>query len=330
MRTFQFLTAAATAALLAGVSAASAEPVVKFDDVSQTTKNHANVTNNGDINHSFTSISGDGASLSISATGAVSSLSVSSIHGSEFDTIEVGTNGSSFPANLFQSTSNYGGVTNNHTGNWLIDIGLVDGDGASASVSATGGVSSISVSSINTPGTYWTNSDTSFGSIKQETWNAGTVSNNGGSIWAGEIKGIGASLSIGATGAVSSVSMSGIADSDTFDTIHAKSISQGTTNYYNASITNGGSITAGDISGVGASASVSASGAVSSVSVSNIGGASQFDHVHFQNNITQTTTNYAPVTNSGTVQVGALTGNGASASVSAVGAVSAVSYSSIK
>jgi hypothetical protein len=49
-------------------------------------------------------------------------------------------------------------------------------------------------------------------------------------------------------------------------------------------------------------------------------------------NITQTATNYGGVTNTGNIQLGtsALGGNGASTSISATGAVAAVSLSSIK
>jgi hypothetical protein len=92
----------------------------------------------------------------------------------------------------------------------------------------------------------------------------------------------------------------------------------------------GGSISTGNISGDGASASISANGAVSAVSVSSIVDQSQLGNVSFTRDINQTSRNNGTVFNIGAVNTGALNGQGSSVSVSAAGAVSAVSFSTIK
>jgi hypothetical protein len=266
MRTFTLLTSVAAAALLTGLSSASAEPVdLTIDDVDQTTANFANIGNYGDIDHFGGSIGGNGASLSISATGAVSSLSVSGINAPEVDSISIGVG-----ETIFQSTLNNGNVLNTHGFDTQVVSGTVSGDGASVSVSATGGASAISVSSIhNQERSFGT--DISFGGIQQSTKNFGTINNQGGSITTGNITGDGASVSIGASGAVSSVSVSSVVDANMIDSVAFNAdIVQTTTNYNAATINNTGTVQVGNLTGHGASASVSAIGAASAVSYSAI------------------------------------------------------------
>jgi hypothetical protein len=212
-------------------------------------------------------ISGNGSSLSISATGAVSSGSASFVNAPEFDSVTVGVSGSN--ETVEQDTTNIGNITNTNNNNSVIDAGNVSGHGASVSVSATGAASALSVSSI---ANYDVGQDQNItiGEIDQDTYNRGTILNNGGSL-----------------------------ETD-------------------------------NISGKGASVSVSGSGAISAVSVSSILDAQQLGDVNVIDDISQTTTNSGNVTNVGNVTTGALTGNGASVSVSALGAASSVSFSSIK
>jgi hypothetical protein len=269
MRNYRLLTGVATVSLLAGMSAALAEPVnLTIDDVNQTTTNNANVTNNGDIDHGYNAISGNGASLSVSAAGAVSSLSVSSINSPEFDKIDVGTfNDIEI---IQQETTNNGNIRNNHNNNELIGSGTVSGDGASVSVSATGGASAVSLSSINNQGGTW-GAEVDYGGIQQTTTNSGTITNNGGRIETGNITGDGASASIGASGAVSSVSVSSIVDGHQLnDVAYNADINQTTTNYGGGTIQNTGTVQVGNLAGQGVSASVSAIGAASAVSFSTI------------------------------------------------------------
>lgn len=268
MKTVRLLASAAVMALLADTPSAFADPVnLTTDNIIQNTSNDAKVTNNGEIKQEGM-ISGDGASVSISAAGAVSSASVSSINAPEFNSISLGTN--SKTGNLQQNTRNTGNVTNtNLTSGGILEPGGISGDGASVSVSATGSASAVSVSRINNPDTY-RNVDIEFGGITQNTYNGGTIQNNGGTILTDKICGDGSSASIGASGAVSSVSISSIADEQ------------------------------------------------------------QLGKIAVTRDINQSTTNAASVTNTGVIQTGALTGQGASVSVSAIGAASAVSFSAIK
>jgi hypothetical protein len=262
------LPSVAAAALLAGMSAASAEPTnLTIDDVNQKTTNNANVSNYGDIDHGGGLISGNGASLSISATGAVSSLSVSSINAPEFDSIEIGTYG--FDEVLSQETTNTGNITNTHTFNYLIGSGNVSGDGASVSVSALGGASAVSMSSINNQGSFFYGNQIEVGGIQQSTVNNGAITNHGGTVATGNISGDGASVSVGASGAVSSVSVSSIVDGNQYDSVlFSGDINQTTTN--TGTIYNTGNVSVGNLTGQGASASVSAIGAASAVSFSTI------------------------------------------------------------
>jgi hypothetical protein len=258
------LPSVAAAALLAGMSTASAEPVdITIDNINQTTFNNADIVNYGDIDHFGNSVSGNGASLSISATGAVSSISVSGINAPELDLVSIGVG-----ETVSQRTSNFGDITNIHGFDGQIWSGTVSGDGASVSVSATGAASAISVSSIHNQERSF-GADISLGGIRQSTWNSGTITNYGGSITTGNITGDGASVSIGASGAISSVSVSSIVDANMMDsvTVHAD-IDQSTTNV--GAIVNGGAVQAGSLSGHGASVSVSAIGAASAVSYSAI------------------------------------------------------------
>ncbi len=97
---------------------------------------------------------------------------------------------------------------------------------------------------------------------------------------------------------------------------------------------NSGSITstsAGGLSGIGSSASISATGAAASVSVASIYDLSVSSAT--LGNVTQTATNAigANVSNTGTISLaGPISGNGASASISATGAGAFVSFRSVK
>jgi hypothetical protein len=118
------------------------------------------------------------------------------------------------------------------------------------------------------------------------------------------------------------------ADSVSLDT--SGNIAQETVN--NNPVTNRGFILQWRLQGNGASSTVSANGAVSSVNVSNIANSSQtYVAVSAKaDNIRQTTENNSRVNNRGIILSGPVTGRGASVTVSATGAASVVSVSSIK
>ena len=125
--------------------------------------------------------------------------------------------------------------------------------------------------------------------------------------------------SVSATGAASSVSVTRI-NGGPIDSFNA-GVAQLTINL--APVNNYGRISVGNIAGHGASASVSASGAVSQVSNTSI--CYSCSSSFHTGPIAQATLNAAPVTNQGSIYAGRVTGAGASASVSALGAGSVVS-----
>jgi hypothetical protein len=271
----------AAATLLMGLSGALADSIkVETGNINQNTYNgHSYIENFGTVQLFGGKISGDGASVSISATGAASSVSASFIGAPEFDEVSIADYGH-WAGSINQVTTNKADVTNanlpalsyhgyghygyGHSG---MDVGRISGDGASVSVGATGAVSSVSVSSIgNTP--EHSHQDTDIGNVNQTTTNKGTILNYGGKISTGTISGDGASVSIAATGAASAVSVSSIADCQPLGHVDIGNVSQTTQNY--APVTNIGQISTRALTGNGSSVSVSAVGAASAVSISAI------------------------------------------------------------
>ncbi|MEJ0005121.1 MAG: hypothetical protein WDM77_01700 [Steroidobacteraceae bacterium] len=178
---------------------------------------------------------------------------------------------------ITQGVGNNGAVTNVAT----INAPGVDfsGDGASASISATGAVGSVSLSSVDSA--FAAGSGGNYASVNQgsgtgaPTPTAGVVNNglvsNSGTVNVGGLSGIGSSASVAATGSVASFSVSSVADLASIGAVSVPTITQ--TSYNNANITNAGNISVsgpGGFSpatlGVGASASVAATGAVASAS----------------------------------------------------------------
>ncbi len=334
------LTGNGVSASISATGAASSVGVSKINDASSTRTSIGYVAqgtfNTGDINNYGKvyagSLWGNGASVSVSATGAVSSVSYSVINSGYwgFNTLAVGP--------ILQGTVNTGDVTNvggatqtktfYYRGRYVtvstsydparVSVGHLKGAGTSASISASGAVSSVSFSTIGGGSDTWTS--TPF--ILQGTANKGRILNYG-RLYAGGLYGAGASVSISATGAASSVSISKIND---YGHMHAFTgpIIQGTIN--KGAVTNKGYIHARSLYGNGTSASISAVGAASQVSVTRINGG---PIAATTLGVAQLTINLAPINNYGTIYAGNLGGLGASASVSAVGAVSQVSSTSI-
>lgn len=332
----KLLSSCGAAALLAFSTGAAFAQSMTVGDVTQTTKNTNRVSNNGGV--TVSGIHGDGSSASVSATGAASAVSIQSINGhySGGGKLKVG--------DVKQTTKNYGTVTNRGTISGYATG--VSGDGASASVSATGAQSAVGISRI---GGSYAPTKNKIGSVKQKTSNHANVTNTGTILntrngLASGLSGNGSSVAVSATGAASVVSASSIntGGADKISIARRGRIKQTTTNNSDYVVNNGfvpGS-TRGNLSGHGASASVSATGAASSVSVSRIASASL--ETAKIGKVRQHTSNSADVTNkhagrpyrsrhySGTMSLGDLSGTGASASISATGAASAVSYSSLE
>lgn len=332
MTKVNLLSSCGAAALLAVSAGAAFGQSISVGDVTQTTKNSNQVTNLGTV--STSGISGDASSVSVSATGAASAVSLQSVNGVASG-LKIG--------DVKQDTTNRGKVDND--GVIKGTATGVSGHGASASVAATGAQSAVSTSRI---GGSDAAIETVVGSVEQKTKNSGDVSNEGVILntadgLADGLSGNGSSVSVSATGASSAVSASSIntGGSEKISIASSGSVMQKTRNNGSQVSNYGyipGSATA-ELSGDGSAVSISATGAASSVSISRIASA-PLDTATV-GNIHQETTNRADVTNkhagipfggasaSGTTTLADITGHGASASISATGAASAANYVSI-
>lgn len=268
--------ASATRSATGAASAVSAVYIgstgnTNFGDVSQTTtiKGGADVTNTSvrdavDLFDPF-EITGDGASVSASATGSVSSVSFLGIN-SNADAKQ-----SAGKVTQTTVTANGTDIGNGSAPNITTNVLEITGDGASASVSATGAASSVSITQI---GAFGTSPKFEVGRVKQETTAGdGDVTNSGRKFGAQaqgleKVSGTGASASISATGAVSAVAATFI-ESIGASSVEFGNISQKTSDLGGTVSTTGELVTDYTIlSGDGASISISATGAVSAVSLS--------------------------------------------------------------
>lgn len=324
-------TGAASAVSISQIRADGTLNTTVGDVIQATTMGSGGVTNTGRVIQSLgNGLTGDAASVSISATGAISSLAASYVNSSPRSTTEIGS--------VTQiTTKGPGSVINS---GWITSGSskpVLSGDGASISISATGAASIVGSSFINS-GEF---RSLSVDSISQRTENSSDVSNSNvvqygstgpATIDTGAISGNAASVAVGATGAVSSVSLTSVNNKSGLSSaplnLNMGPITQ--TSINSGSITNnGGSISTGAISGKAASIGINATGAASSVNISNINDARPIGATNI-GKITQTAVNTGPITNVGSITTAGISGNGASVSVSAAGAVAAVSFSAIK
>jgi hypothetical protein len=343
MRNAKLMTGVALAALLAGAPAAFALDV---GNIVQSATQSDNVDNSGQV--SVIKLQGDGSSASVSATGALSAVSVTGINSGTDDVTgnaDIASDGGSTFINQ-TSTLNGGNVTNDG----IIDIdnsGGVFGDGASASISATGAASAVGAVYINSTG------NANFGNVTQVTTVKGgaDISNDGnGAIDTDgggpdqlfdpfDVTGDGASVSVSATGAVSSVGLTGI-NSNANAKQSVGNVNQTSETRNGSDVSNRGTgptTNVDSLRGDGSSASISATGSASSVSIMQIGAVGTAPNFEVGNITQNTSTGNGDVTNSG-LDLGTqannddtpLSGTGASASVSATGAVSGVSATYIE
>jgi len=325
------VTGAQSSVAVVRISGVSDDTLTDIGNITQTTRvtDQTQIEGSGNFPGVLSGgITGDGASVSATTTGAISSVSVGSINSNGSTRVIIG--------NITQTTTTAEGHVTNDAFLDGSDSGNVSGDGASASLSATGAVSVVSLSSINSA-VPRPNSDV--GNINQRTINNAVVMNEVGgqdvpnTVTLGNISGHGASASLSASGATSAVGFTSIGNKGAGNpSINVGNITQRTIN--NADVTNKGATSAavldvGNISGNGASASVSASGAVSQVSVASINDAEVTTTNISPFNVNQTTINNATVANTGIINYGNISGNGASMSVGAVGAASVLSISVI-
>jgi hypothetical protein len=284
------------------------DSTIGFQTISQTTDNLlTEVETSGEITAG--EISGFGAGVGLSASGSGASVGLANINSS-------GTITTTFGA-ITQTASN---VLAPISTDGVVQTGGLVGTGASVNVSASG--ASASVSGTNVVGSA---PMLTYGPINQDATNTGSPVVADGNVTTGDIIGTGAASSIAGRGASSGVALTQINGMASLDG-NLGAISQTTTNTVASPVTVSGSITARDITGTAASASIVASGASSGVSTTSI--ASMAPMIVTAQSITQDTTNNAAVTNTGVITAGNL-GTGASVSISAVGASSSVSFTTI-
>ncbi len=297
----------------------------EFGTIDQSPNNTGNVTNTAtQITPQF--INGSGlTSVSASATGAASVVSTGFDNG--------GNSGGTFDA-ITQTTTNSGTISNTAT-NITSQAGGFQTGGAAISASATGAVSSVSQYVNSEPVLGGT-----FAAIKQTTINSGGgVTNSAPTISVGDAIGPGGSVSASATGAASSVSYTLSGSSYVTGTTFAD-VTQSSTNSAALVKNDASTMTTGDLgfntafsglNGAGASVSSGATGAVASISVTSYNSFSLPVTTTFgiiKQDATNNTTGGVTNVNS-TLNVGELKGSASSASVSATGAITSVSATSI-
>ena len=346
-------TGAASAVSATAINAVGSE--ASFGNINQSSvaTGTASVLNRAYLGTHNGSLQGHGSSQSASATGAIASASATAIGATNSDV--------SF-ANIVQGSNNAGSVRNEAMGNYRI-AGHISGDGASLSASATGAgsvvgatvirsngfalhIDDVQSTAVNSGVVENVNSSTSTGANPQgnvvnPSQSTGTVSTTG-STTTMALHGAGSSVSVSASGATAALSLTSIGNTGS-TSIETGAVSQSAIN--SGAVTNyGGSIainnpstgqTTGQIAGAGASASISASGAVASFSILSINDSAPV--ASSIGSITQSASNSAAVSNSagptGTVAINVasgITGAGASASISAVGAGAYASFAAIR
>ena len=162
--------------------------------IGQSATNTNWVVNGGLITTKGHSLSGRGASLDVSASGARSIVGVTSIQNNDSKRPSISTK------SITQWSANSGPVVNIGA----IAVGSVNGNGTSLSIGAGGATSAIGVTSINDVKV----ASLKTGNITQTANNYGPVVNLGIIGTNGSISGTGASASISAAGATAAVSVS--------------------------------------------------------------------------------------------------------------------------
>jgi hypothetical protein len=279
----------------------------------QVASNGATILNTGVI--SMGRIHGTGIPVSISATGAVASNSITNVNMA----LASGRNSISVDS---QSAWNSGAVLNSGK---VTMYGGIKGTANSVTISATGAAAANSITNVKSGA-----AANSISVAGQTAENHGDVTNARMQKHApaqikvyGGIKGSGNSVTVSATGAAAANSVTNVAAgslSNTIDVKHQSASNDG-------DILNKGSISLGKISGDVNSVSVSATGAVAANSITSVdvrtAGASSITAG------CQTARNYASVTNTGRVQAGSLSGAGSSITISALGAGAVNSISNV-
>lgn len=316
---FKTTTAAAALLLTLGMGAAMAQTAI---DQTPTNSGDVNTRDPGGGAATLTGVGslGDGASVSVGASGA---SAVSSLSGIQAD-FAAPTGGY---GTVDQTSSNTGDITTD--GSITFDAGATAaGAGASAAVSASGAGASFVITGNNTTEAL---AVPDVGNVTQSATNGVTAEVDGAILNTGTITGSalvlsgdGASVSVSASGASTVVATTGI-DAAVFGGSTIGTVGQTATNY--GGVTNDGTVTVTDVSGDAASVGVSARGSSASINATTI--ASTAPEGNTYGAVTQDSTNEGTIGNTGDITAGALSGVGSSVSIGASGATASFSVASI-
>lgn len=201
-------------------------------------------------------LSGEGSSMSVTASGAVANTAIRAVNADSFGAAPGTTVG-----NVTQTAENTGAILNVSS---APRFSAIIGDGASVSVGASGAGASLSLTSINSPF-----GDLTIGDIEQKATNSGNVTNTSPNINPnpGTISGVGASVSSFASGAsvgVGETMINSVASGSDFGEIDQTAELTGTAQVVGRFATAVPNV--GEVSGTGASAGTSVSGAGARVS----------------------------------------------------------------
>lgn len=337
---------ASVGAVAQGASASVGESIIQGTQTSRTTIASVGLTatNTGVVENNGTQINmvgvtafpadgglvGTASSVRVGATGANASVSSTMVDGGGLPFVVQGdssmTAGNAADVSVTGAAITVGGPD---------DRAPLEGNGASATIAATGAATGLSFTVIDsvTP-----DNRARVEGVTQQTGNTGDVSVAGGNVAVGALTGAGTSASIGATGAAASIAATGIGGTEN-GLSGLRVAGTATQNVENSGVVSVTSptITAGEIGGSAGSASVSARGASGSISHTSIAvdpysnGTPAADSV-FSGAVTQTINNNSGGTVSisgANITVDNITGAAGSASVSAVGASANFSVSSI-
>lgn len=307
----------------------AAAPGTTVGDVTQTAENRGSIEN---VSTSLgaSAVTGDAASISVGASGAGASLSLTGIN-STYGGITVG--------DIEQTALNSGNVrSNNPTIN--PNPGTISGVGASVSNFATGASVGVGETMINSDA-----SGSTVGEIEQTARLTGTAQIDarfGNSVPnAGEVSGTGASAGTSVSGAQARVSSTAITSSDftgsSFgDVDQTVSTESGTLVRLglDSQPTRATRVSSNGLSGLGASASVGVSGASASVGsalLASAGEAAQFSVIEQASTNAASVDAFAPEVQitQNTVTAG-ITGTGASAQIGLSGASTSVSATNLE
>ena len=189
----EFVSASGADSFVDVTSINAGAPSVKTGEIEQGALNLGPVVNLGIITTNDKQVKGDGASVSVSASGARSAVSYTSIKNNNNKSPTVNTESITQVSINGKLVANLG----------AIGVGNVSGNGASLSVNASGASTAVGMTSINDNKAPTVKT----GNITQAALNLGPVV-NAGIISAGYIQGTGASVGISATGAAAVASVS--------------------------------------------------------------------------------------------------------------------------